>query len=383
MLRQDGRYDDALREGEEGASGSTSRDAAYAVPMFSLVMPVHDSELYLPQAMDAVRAQTCPDWELIVVDDASSDASAEIMEGYAREDARIKPVHLEENRGASAARNVGLDLARGRYVGFLDSDDTYDSDMLERIWGSVDCNPADIVLFGLVEEYFGRDGKFQYANEVLPRECICRTPEEVHLQALDLEESLLLGYAWNKVYLREQLDGLRYEEGVPLIEDAFFNIEFFDRARSANLLAFAPYHYAKRQGANLTNRFVPEYFVLHRRRIEMVYDQQCRWGLDSEEVRSTLGALYGRYILSALERNCDPRSGMDHAARVAWCRGLFDDELFVKLMPVAHAKDSRALDMCLCVLRRRSPTLCCMLGRFIHVFRRMADESFSKLKSGR
>ena len=354
-----------------------------AAPMFSLVMPVYESEPYLASALDAVLAQTCPDWELIVVDDASSDGSEDIAREYTLRDGRIQLLELGENRGSSAARNAGLEMARGTYVGFLDSDDIFDPDMLERVRESLERDPADIVLFGLVEEYYGPDGEFQYANEVLPRECVCRTPEEVHAQVLDLEKSLLLGYTWNKVYLRERLGDLRYEEGVALIEDAFFNIEFFDRATSANLLAFAPYHYAKRQGGNLTNRYVPEYFELHRRRIEMVYDQQCRWGLDSPEVRSTVGSLYGRYILSALERNCDPRAGMSHADRKAWCRRLFDDELFEKLIPEAHASDSRALDICLWVLRRRSPALCCALGRAIHMVRGNANESFNKVKSQR
>ncbi len=360
-----------------------SADCGEQRPFFSIVMPVYGVERYLASAIECLLAQTFGDWELVVVDDASSDGSAEIARGYEQSDSRVRLLQLERNGGASAARNAGMQLARGVYIGFLDPDDTYDAGMLQAVRDSIEHDPADIVLFGLEEAYYDADGEFQYSNEVLPRECVCRTPDEVHAQVLDLEVSLLLGYTWNKFYLRERLAGLRYEEDVALIEDAFFNIEFFDRARSANLLAIAPYKYVKRQGDNLTNKFVPEYFELHRRRIAMVYDQQCRWGLDSPEVRQTMGALFGRYILSALERNCDPRAQMSHAERATWCRELFGDELFKRLIPGARARDSRSLDICLGVLRRRSTMLCCMMGRAIHIVRGRANKGYNKIKSRR
>ncbi len=352
-------------------------------PFFSIIMPVYGSQRYLASAIECLLAQTCGNWELVVVDDASPDDSASIAREYEESDSRVKLLQLDRNRGASGARNAGLERASGKYVGFLDPDDTYDEHMLQSVLDSLQDNPADVVLFGLEEEYYDANGNFQYSNEVVPRECVCRTPDEVHAQVLDLEVSLLLGYTWNKFYLRERLGDLRYEEGVSLIEDAFFNIEFFDRAQSANLLAIAPYKYMKRQGDNLTNKFVSEYFELHRRRIAMVYEQQCRWGMDSPEVRRVVGALFGRYILSALERNCDPRARMSHADRVAFCRDLFEDPLFGRLIPEAHAANSRSLDICLAILCRRSAALCCLLGRAIHIVRGRANKSYNKVKSRR
>ncbi len=352
-------------------------------PFFSIVMPVYNSERYLASAIEGLLAQTYGSWELIIVDDASVDDSANIAQEYEELDSRIKLVHLVDNKGASAARNVGLEHTTANYVGFFDADDTYDPNMLQQVWESIQQNPADIVLFGLCEEYYDAKGNFQYSNEVLPRECVCKTPDEVHGQVLDLEVSLLLGYTWNKFYLRERMGDLRYEEGVSLIEDAFFNIEFFYRAKTANLLEISPYKYAKRQAENLTNKFVADYFELHRRRIAMVYEQQCSWGLDSPKVRSTVGALYGRYILSALERNCDPRSKMDHAARVGWCKQLFEDDLFCKLIPEAKAADSKSLNIGLSILRKQSAFLCCFMGRAIHIVRGRANKSYNKIKSKR
>ncbi len=352
-------------------------------PFFSIVMPVFNVERYLASAIECLLAQTYGNWELIIVDDASTDESANIAREYEESDSRIKLIQLESNRGASGARNVGLEHANAKYVGLFDPDDTYDSNLLQQVYDSIQQNPADIVLFGLKEEYYDAKGNFQYSNEVLPRACICKTPDEVHSQVLDLEVSLLLGYTWNKFYLRERLGNLRYEEGVSLIEDAFFNIEFFYLARSANLLDISPYKYAKRQGDNLTNKFVADYFELHRRRILMIYEQQCAWRLDNPKVRSVIGSLYGRYILSACARNCDPRSEMNHARRIEWCKQLFQDELFCKLIPEAKATDSKSLNICLKILRMRSAFLCSLMGRAVYIVQRRANKSFNKIKSRR
>jgi len=93
-----------------------------AGPLFSVVIPVYNRAGVLGIALTSVRAQSCSDFEVIVVDDGSSDDPARVVAEI--DDPRIRIVH-QENRGASVARNLGIDLARGRYVAFLDSDDRF------------------------------------------------------------------------------------------------------------------------------------------------------------------------------------------------------------------------------------------------------------------
>lgn len=92
-------------------------------PLFSIIIPIHNVEAYLRACLDSVLAQSCGDWEALMVDDASTDASADIAADYCRRDGRFRLISLKEWGGLSCARNVGLDAARGRYLVFIDSDD--------------------------------------------------------------------------------------------------------------------------------------------------------------------------------------------------------------------------------------------------------------------
>ena len=100
--------------------------------MISIVVPVYNAENYIRETMEMVRKQSYRDWELLLVDDASSDGSVQVMEKYLEEckDGRIHIIKKEKNEGAAAARNEGICLAKGRYLAFLDADDIWLQDKL-------------------------------------------------------------------------------------------------------------------------------------------------------------------------------------------------------------------------------------------------------------
>lgn len=104
----------------------------------SIITPVYNGEKYLQAAIDSVLAQTYPNWELIVIDDGSTDSTPEILDRYS--DSRIRKVR-QENRGEAVARNTGLDLARGSYIAFLDADDVYLPNALADLAGFLDQHP--------------------------------------------------------------------------------------------------------------------------------------------------------------------------------------------------------------------------------------------------
>ncbi|MEX0290458.1 MAG: glycosyltransferase family 2 protein [Flavobacteriaceae bacterium] len=98
----------------------------------SVITPFYNSKNYIRECIDSVMAQSYPYWELILVDDGSKDNTISVVEAYMQKDPRIKATGLENNEGAGMARNKGIELAKGRYIAFLDSDDTWHPEKLER-----------------------------------------------------------------------------------------------------------------------------------------------------------------------------------------------------------------------------------------------------------
>lgn len=115
-------------------------------PVVSIIMPVKDGQQFVAQAIESVLAQTYTNFELIIVNDGSTDLSAKIIEQYAFIDNRIKFISLENNYGVSVARNKGMELAIGRHISFIDSDDILAPSMIERLLKTVEITGADIVL---------------------------------------------------------------------------------------------------------------------------------------------------------------------------------------------------------------------------------------------
>lgn len=356
-------------------------------PYFSIVMPVYNGEKYIRRMLNGILSQTFSNWELIVVDDCSMDKSAEIIAEAAKKDGRIRLICQEKNSGVSSARNRGIEEACGKYLWFADADDSVDSDLLNKVYKSLQINPARLVIFGLIEEYYDAKGNYQYSHTVSHKEKYFHASSELRKEMIYLERETLYGYPWNKVYDLEYLKRKRITfsdyRDAKFIEDIKFNIEYCMDIDTLNIMEFCPYHYAKRMQNNLTNEYVKDYFKFHRRRIELLLRQYVRWELCTTEVKEILGSLYGRYILSAMERNCDKRSGMNTAQRFWWCRRLFKQELFCDLIPAAKAEDSRMLAVTLKILQKKSALLCLLMGRGIYIVRKGLPMIYSKIKSGR
>ena len=121
----------------EGISGNR-------VPKVSIIVPVYKVEKYLRKCIDSIINQTLKDIEIILVDDGSPDNCGKICDEYAAKDTRIKVIH-KENGGLSSARNAGMEVAEGEYIGFVDSDDWIESDMYMTLWQKAKDINADLV----------------------------------------------------------------------------------------------------------------------------------------------------------------------------------------------------------------------------------------------
>ena len=354
---------------------------------FSVIMPVYNAEAFLDAAIDAIECQTFDDWELVVVDDASRDASATIARRHAATDSRIRIVTQAQNEGAAAARNTGLDVARGGYIWFVDADDSFDAQILEQVDAEINRSDAQIVMFGRVEEYLAPDHSLQYCNDVPMEPFASNDPATWHTRIMDIERQTNFGYVTSKVYeaafLREQ--DVRFEDML-LNEDFVFNVQAFRNATRVAALPGVPYVYRKVEGNSVTNAnaySAEEYYELHRMRIAMMRDLLMGWGVFDGRARGILGALYARYVMSTLERMQSDGRRRGKATKLAWACEIMRDPLYVELIPHAQPKDSRFLRAGVKVLQSGNACRCLLLGKAIACARKYGYKTFTKVRSER
>ena len=151
-------------------------------PLISVIVPVYNVEPYLTACVESVLRQTYSNLEVILLDDGSTDGSGRLCDGFAQKDARVRAVH-QQNSGVSAARNAGLDMAKGDYLYFLDGDDWALETMVEETVSIMEAGGYDLCAWGMniVQEgaediYFGRWKRelFQFPSEAEKRRFLCR-----------------------------------------------------------------------------------------------------------------------------------------------------------------------------------------------------------------
>lgn len=349
-------------------------------PFFSIVMPVYGVEEYLEKAVYSVLEQSFQDFEIILVDDKSPDNAGKICDEFARKNDKVLVIHHDKNRGLSAARNTGTKKACGKYIWFMDSDDYVESTLLEKVYESLMKNKAQVVVFGVEEEYFDEKGEKKKSKQISLETKYLESKEEVQKSIIKLEESTLYGYAWNKIYDLEYLKqcNIKFEK-ITLIEDIMFNVQYFEEIERLNILSDVLYYYEKRMGNSLTAKYVNEYFELHRQRVELVYEQQKRWNRDTKEVRSILGKIYCRYIYSAIQRNFDKRSGMNFKMRYQWLGKIYSDALFGELIPYTESDNTQQKVLAF-FLKHKMSIGCLGMGRIIDFVKRKMPMVFAKIK---
>ena len=354
-------------------------------PFFSVIMTVYGLERYLADALADVLTQTWRDFEVIIVDDASPDRSIEIAHYLADDDPRVRFITHEVNKGLSEARNTGMAAARGSWIMFLDGDDRYEPDLLEHVAQVIGESEPDVVIYNHVQEYYDANGRFLYSNEMELDDAVYVGHDQMGPAVVKLELTTHLGYACIKAYRTEAIrtHDILFENDIPLIEDIVFNVAFLHHANTIATTSYVGYHYGKRLKANLTAAYVPNYYELHRRRIKEIRDLLDEWGCLDDNARSVLGALLARFIISALEQNASPAAHMNHEQRVSWLESVMSDELFLELVDCGEAQDSKALAICLDLLKARNVPALLAAGQAIHFVRTHSTTLYTKVKSKR
>lgn len=226
------------------------------MPKISIIVPVYNVEKYLEKCIDSILNQSFRDFELILVDDGSTDNSGYICDRYKNQDDRIIVIH-KENGGLSSARNAGIDISKGDFIGFVDSDDFIHRDMYKILYNNIIKSEADLVICKEQNIY---EDEYVELNSIV-------NERNLNMEELTSEEAIkklykvrtTFVYAWNKLYKRDLFKELRYPEN-KIYEDEWLSPKLLYKSSKIVYINYSLYYYLQRKGSIVKSQFRVEKF---------------------------------------------------------------------------------------------------------------------------
>ena len=234
----------------------------------SVIMPVYNVERFVRQSIESVLNQTYKNIELIIVDDGSKDSSGKICDEYSKKDERIKVIH-KENQGISCARNDGMDIATGKYIMFIDSDDFYEENSCEVLYNEIEKYDADYVVGNYI--HTTHDG-VKWDNPVFNTSLY----DNFKLSITDYQKSFFVmnSVVWNKIFKREFIEKhhLRF---VPkaIAEDAIFSIYCYTHTDNGYFINDVVYNYRQNEAnVSVSTNCTKKYFENLNKSYKLIFE---------------------------------------------------------------------------------------------------------------
>lgn len=351
-------------------------------PTVSIIMPVYNVEGYVARAIESIQAQTFTDWELLVVDDGSTDRTGQICDRIAERDWRVEVIHTE-NQGAAAARNTALDRARGTYVHFIDGDDWVEPSMLEDEIALAKEHDLELVIAGFVIETFYGDGD-EHTTEVKSFEdTIFSSQEEFRRCAWLLFDRNLLYVPWNKLFLRDRIERLHLRFRPTFWDDFPFVLDYIRDVERVGVIHRTYYHFGRSRAESETARWRPDMYEKREEEHGWMLDLYDHWDLSDDP--ASVEMVQRRYIerlVGCVENVCNPACTLSRDEKRAQIRTMITNPRVATALELAQPRSAMMRTM-LWPIRRGDVGLTLKEGEFISYVKRHNTKLFATLKANR
>ena len=327
--------------------------------MVSIIVPIYNAEQYLRRCVDSILNQEYTDYELLLVNDGSTDASGDICEEYRDRDPRVIVIQ-KENTGVSDSRNRALDRARGKYLQFLDSDDWITPDATRLFVRAAEEYGCDMVIsdfYRVVGERLSPKGDIEEEGVL--------TREEFAAHMMENPADFYYGVLWNKLYRRDIVEEhkLRMDTDISWCEDFMFNLEYIRYAKVFYALHAPIYYYVKRKGSLASQGINISKTVKMKLNVFEYYNNFYKHVLEEEDYEKNRLQVY-RFFIDAAGDGTVPPSILPGSKKLGDERVFVNTEILQAegpagedyrkrkllehyLEPVALKGDLKVMDVCL------------------------------------
>ena len=268
---------------------------------FSIVCAVYNVNKYFRRGINSVLSQTFGDFELILVDDGSSDATPALCDEYAARDPRIRVIH-QQNVGVGETRNRGMDLARGNYILFFDIDDILRPEALARLNEYLSENNPQLLIFSYreINPELGTEDVFKFSRLDISSNSELKTVYVDELSGLGFNN----GFVWNKVYERDFLisNSLR-SPNLRIQQDEVFNVEVLKRVDRILVISDVLYDYYVYNSGNNRSRHIPERLEIYRTVRDSLLSLSEHWRLNDPRFEAYIRRRFVDSLITYIDKN--------------------------------------------------------------------------------
>lgn len=347
-------------------------------PFLSIIMPAYNSENEIENAIRSIISQKFQDWELLIVDDCSTDHTCEVINKFVNLDSRISLFRKEKNEGPGKAKNLGLKKAKGKYVTFCDGDDWVEKDAYYEmtLGGTL---TYDVLSAGFYRDICDESGKVLESNLVfMPTFEIFKKNDVLKMIPL-MDQNRLFSYAVNKLYSKQIVDqyNVRFSDK-KFGEDFDYNIDFFKHVESVLMLEKGYYHYIKKNMESLTERYIPDFFEINKDRfqkmINLLKDNHCYY----EDIQQTVLSSYIKHAIAAITRLYDKRAVLPEK-RSKIVKNILSDELSTEAMRYAKANGKKEM-ICNTIFKTNNVMINLVFGKLLWFMQNYGKKLYEHIK---
>ncbi len=303
-------------------------------PVCSIIVPVYNSETYLEECICSILTQTFTNYELILIDDGSTDKSRTICETFSEEDSRVRLIAYDENRGMSYARNKGMDAAKGKYILFIDSDDMIHPQLTAEMVREAENSGSDMVMTEFSKSKDRSELWWEsYCQEQLVPDSVVLSGEELWKCWFKMDPKYGAG---GKLFFLEKVLSLRFDEDMTFSEDAKFMYQFLvQEPRRISYMKSYGYYYRNHPGSASGSVSFDKLLLSVQMKREMIASELS-------EGRRENAAIIERGYIRHIQEWID-RAGRNEKQNMKKCRALIKEEKSSSLFRELPAHTKRRL----------------------------------------
>ncbi|MEG1846651.1 MAG: glycosyltransferase family 2 protein, partial [Oscillospiraceae bacterium] len=302
----------------------------------SVIMPVYNVEGYVGRAIESIQKQTFSDWEFFVVDDGTPDKSGEICDKYAEKDSRLHVIH-KENGGAPSARNVAIDLAKGKYMYFMDSDDWAEPTMLEDMVKIAEENDRQLVVSGYyIDTYYNDTEKFTQEQEY--KDKVYSSQEEFRQDAHNLFDQNLLYTPWNKLFSGDYIRNNKLYFPQTFWDDFPFNLSVLQDVERVAVTSKKYYHFIRQRAESETAKYRSDMYDKREEESQWMIDLYKHWGVSSDASKEFLERRYIERIVGCIENVTNKNCTLSSSEKKEQIKKMISNNKTKKAVKIASPK---------------------------------------------